>query len=60
PYQGENSERKDLSQYDVKVSGTKEDNSPPTLKNLNVTPRDVTKGDIVNVEADVSDDLSGV
>jgi hypothetical protein len=53
-------EYKDLSQYDVVVSGTEEDKEPPTLKNFRVSPTNVESGDTVKIEADVTDDISGV
>ncbi|REJ06520.1 S-layer homology domain-containing protein [Halobacillus trueperi] len=59
-YKRETSEYVDFSSYDVVVFGTEEDKEPPMLKELQVTPRNVTIGDIVKVSADVSDNLSGV
>ncbi|WP_404330386.1 OmpL47-type beta-barrel domain-containing protein [Mesobacillus maritimus] len=53
-------EYKDLSQYDVLVSGTEEDKEPPTLNKFIVSPTNVEIGDLVKIEADVTDDISGV
>ncbi|WLR49068.1 S-layer homology domain-containing protein [Halobacillus litoralis] len=59
-YKRETSEYIDLSPYNIVVSGTEEDKQPPKLDNLQVTPLDVTKRDIVKISAEVSDNLSGV
>ncbi|MYL49335.1 hypothetical protein GLV98_07550 [Halobacillus litoralis] len=59
-YKKETSEYIDLSPYDVVVSGTEEDKEPPELDDLQVTPTNVIRGEIVKVSANVNDNLSGV
>ncbi|MGM0901316.1 MAG: OmpL47-type beta-barrel domain-containing protein [Bacillota bacterium] len=53
-------EYKDLSEYDVLFSSVQEDNTPPTLNNLQISSQHVSVGDTVKIVADLTDDLSGV
>lgn len=59
-YKGTTYEYRDLSAYDVNVTGTQSDLLPPTLNSLTVTPTAAKAGDTVNVSAGISDNLSGV
>jgi hypothetical protein len=59
-YKGPEYEYRDLSPYTLMVKGTQADITPPTLKYLSVTPKEVTTGNTVKISADVVDDLSGV
>ncbi|MBH0230789.1 S-layer homology domain-containing protein [Halobacillus yeomjeoni] len=51
---------RDLTPYNVTISGTKDDHTPPELNEFVVSPKKVTYGHEVELKADVSDDLSGM
>jgi hypothetical protein len=58
--EGSNYEHRDLSEYDVVITGGISDTAPPTLHSLEVSHEEVASGVIVTLSAEVTDELSGV
>jgi len=53
-------EYKDFSSYDISVSGTTPDKTPPVLNGLMISKSDSSPGSNVKISAGITDDLSGV
>lgn len=60
PEQTPVSEYKDLTSYDIFISGTISDLTPPTVNDLIISQHNAGPGDTVTITADIRDDLSGV
>ncbi|MEH7415022.1 hypothetical protein V7266_07010 [Neobacillus drentensis] len=60
PCSSNNCEMKDMSQYNLVVTGTTLDTTAPTLNSLDISPNNAKAGDTVLISATITDDQSGV